>query len=138
MIERKHDWPERLAEFFADRADRAFVWGENDCCLFVCDAVVAMSGLDLAAAFRGQYSSERSAFQIFGGDLEGFISRIADENAIAEIPVAFAQRGDVALFSHPLPTLGVIDMHGTHVVSVGESGPVAIPLSECRKAWRVG
>lgn len=160
-IMRRVDWPERLAEFLVAAESRPFVWGETDCCLFVCDAVLVMTDFDLAAEYRGKYSSQLGAARIFAslqpqrrtedaeeseslGLLESFISGIAIANDIREVPVLCAQRGDVVLFDQGEPgdrgltSLGVVGMHGTHVHSTAETGTAEIPIANCRRAWRIG
>jgi hypothetical protein len=162
-MSRREDWPERLHEFLEAARSRPFQWGETDCCLFVCDAVLAITDVDLAQDFRGCYSDEAGATKVMQAYivnaagmgafaardqlLEEFASRIATENGIAGTAVAFAWRGDVVLFDQDLeiagdlwkiPTLGIVGLHGTHAVSTAPAGPVEIPVSECRKAWRIG
>jgi hypothetical protein len=146
MIARRHDWPERLAEFFESRRDRGFEWGVNDCCLFACDAILAMTDVDLAQDFRGKYSSEEGAALAilkFAGSFDRMADKIAEAHAIAAIPILMAQRGDVVMFEQQAPqgmTLGIVWMAGTHAVSLGLDGQVRVPVygSECRKAWRIG
>jgi hypothetical protein len=155
LNKRFEDWPERLGAFFAERADRAFAWGGNDCCLFVCDAVLAMTDLDMAADLRGAYATEigaassmiaylRNTWNVAelpepGKLLEEFASKMAAEHAFPEVPPAFAQRGDVVLFDGGSGlTLGLVAMSGTRAVSVGPAGAVEVPIAECVKAWRIG
>ena len=61
---RKEDWPERLMALIAERRSRPFAWGEQDCALFACDAVAAMTGADPAAWFRGRYRTRRGAYAL--------------------------------------------------------------------------
>lgn len=149
MLKRKENWPEALADFFMERRLQTFAWGVNDCCLFVCDAVLAMTGTDVASAFRGKYdsmgASARVAKKILGVDLKsgvGVVEQIANAIAarfdIPEVPLLMAQRGDVVIFDGELGgTLGVVSMHGHTVVSVSPGGTVEIPIGECRRAWRI-
>lgn len=46
-----------LITFLADRAGRPFVWGHDDCCLFLADWWMACHGTDPAAPLRGTYDS---------------------------------------------------------------------------------
>ncbi|MEI8397262.1 MAG: hypothetical protein WCF85_21275, partial [Rhodospirillaceae bacterium] len=41
---RHPDWPVRLDRFLAERRDRPFAWGSNDCCLFVLDWIELATG----------------------------------------------------------------------------------------------
>ena len=42
------DWQPRLQALIQARLAAPFAWGEHDCCLFVCDAVQAITGQDLS------------------------------------------------------------------------------------------
>ncbi len=54
-----------LNTFISERRHRPFVWGENDCCLFVADWLLAKGSDvgDIAAEFRGTYNSQQGAFK---------------------------------------------------------------------------
>jgi hypothetical protein len=70
------DWPERLEKFLAQSKDKASLeWGSFDCCLFSCDAVLAITGVDLAADFRGEYSSEMGAAKLLRNSKAWTVSR---------------------------------------------------------------
>ena len=56
-VTRKPDWQALLDAFLAEHQFDSFQYGRWDCCLFVCDAILAMTGVDPAAAYRGTYSS---------------------------------------------------------------------------------
>ena len=145
-LQRKEDWPELLAEFLESRRVQTFAWGENDCALFVCDAVLAMTGTDIAEAFRGRYSTSVGAMRamVEAGTHRGLVGvaeAVTAEFEMQEVPVLMAQRGDVVLFDvseEAGPALGVVGLHGHTAVSVGPDGAVNIPVAQCRRAWRVG
>lgn len=137
-MRRYDDWPERLAAFFAGRRRVPFVWGINDCGIFSCDAVLLITGIDLAADVRGKYRDEDGAAIAMGGGLEEFADRVAAENHIAEIPVRMAGRGDLALHTSLAGiTLGIVGMSGMEIVVPGDFGYRTLPLLECSKAWRI-
>ena len=49
-----------------------FVWGSSDCIISVCDYILAQTGIDPAAPWRGTYDSEEGAEAIcaqYGGAL---------------------------------------------------------------------
>lgn len=74
------DWRARLARFLDDRRGQGFVWGERDCALTVADAVIAMTGRDLAASLRGYRSraGARLALRARGFDsLLGYLDAVA-------------------------------------------------------------
>jgi hypothetical protein len=143
-MKRHEDWPERLGMFLAERKDMPFEWGSQDCCLFVCDAVLAMTGTDLAADFRGTYTDALCAARAIkayaGAGVEALAEKMAGANGIQEIPPEFAQRGDVVLFDTTEygETLGIVGMMGYEIVSTGELGARYTPTAEGIRAWRIG
>ena len=109
-IARLEDWQTTLADMVLAAEDVPFAWGTHDCCMWTADVVKAMSvdGIDLAAPYRGTYSDAAGAADVIadatgGGTLEDLIVMIAAQYTLPEIPPAFAQRGDIALFDTPLP-----------------------------------
>ena len=54
-MQRYPDWPSRLERYLQAARGRPFSWGENDCALFACGAVAAMTGEDPASRFRAGY-----------------------------------------------------------------------------------
>lgn len=132
MTQRHRDWQSRLQACLAERRLRAFEWGVHDCCLFVCDAVQAMTGHDPAADVRG-YRTERDAARL--------VKRLGGLRAIgaarfgAEIAPALAQTGDVALVvvdgRESLALCG-----GGHLLAPGLEQLQTLPLSSAIAAWR--
>ncbi|HEY2361215.1 MAG TPA: hypothetical protein VGK36_08875 [Candidatus Angelobacter sp.] len=146
-------WQELLHNYLLRRQNEAFAWGSMDCCLFACDAIHELTGVDLAADFRGsdfrgKYNSALSAaraMKSFVGQgtqarnlVEDVAVKIAAQNGIQEVPVLMAQRGDVLLLDSPLgKSLGILGLRGTHVHTTGPDGVVDVPLHECERAWRI-
>jgi hypothetical protein len=133
-----------LHEFLIERADRPFTWGENDCALFVADGILAMTGIDIAADFRGRYSNEEDAFatvrMITGGStLEDAAAWCAMRHGLDEWPgPLFAQRGDMAIVENEGRLIsGLVHLSGRHVVTVGESGLRRFPITAIVRAWHV-
>jgi hypothetical protein len=144
-MKRFEDWPTRLDKFLLSRKSEPFVWGKNDCCLFAADAILAMTGEDFAARFRGTYDDLKGAVKILHdlGKSPESISELAGEFArlheIQEVPVAYAQRGDVVLLDAELgESLGVVALDGVSVAAPGaENSLVYAPIGIARKAWRI-
>ncbi|MEO1602249.1 MAG: hypothetical protein AAFU49_17635 [Pseudomonadota bacterium] len=76
---------------------RPFVWGESDCCLAVCDVLVARGYPDPAEGFRGVYGSERGARALTKGDLSAWSSELFERMGWLEIDPGDTQDGDVGL-----------------------------------------
>lgn len=141
-LTRHHDWEVRLHEFLQEREPEPFQWGRNDCALFACDAVLAMTGVDLAADFRNRYDNDLGAARVIisfteGGSLGDLAAKIAGQHGIEEVGKLFARRGDIVL----IPTenrrgaLGVVSLDGWSVV--GPGGPRRYELSYVERAWRI-
>ncbi|MCK7458509.1 DUF6950 family protein [Idiomarina aminovorans] len=63
-MKRTNDWPTELANFLLKTRKTPFKWGENDCCLFAANAIIAMGGQDVAEDVRGRYKTAIGAHRI--------------------------------------------------------------------------
>jgi len=150
---RRTDWQSRLGDYLAG-SDGRFKWGNCDCCLAVCDAVMAMTGVDPAEWFRGRYQTEKGAYKMLGEFLTmnkvdvpaGFSNRVRAMTAVItksisaiETPVLHAGRGDIALLpcgENRASGLGIVV--GDRVLTPGLSGWVANSLPVCETVWKIG
>lgn len=145
-LQRREDWPERLADLIAARLHAPFSWGANDCALFAADAVRAVTGVDLADHFRGRYTDESGARQmglngasrhLATGDFEAALRDMASLYLDGEIAPALARRGDIVLIEHAAGySLAVCD--GAVAFAPGRRGLLPVPRVQWRAAWRVG
>jgi hypothetical protein len=127
-----------------EKADATpFAWGTNDCCLFVCDVILAMTGTDLGEGFRGKYDTKEGAdalvaFATDGGGLEEFVEQICRANDMPEVEVNFAWRGDIALHdTSDGPCLGIIDGEGAAYLTE-KHGLLFLPArTGISRTWRV-
>lgn len=143
MIARYENWPELLHNFLDWAQSEPFGWGVRDCATFTCDAVLVMTGVDLAAGFRGKYTTELGAAKVMrefaDAGLEAVADKITQEYGLPEIPVAMAARGDIALVDgEKEPALGIVALDGVFAVTVTPQGLQRWPALSCRRAWRVG
>ena len=96
MIERLPEWEQLLHDYVAALDGATFSWGTLDCALFAAGAVLAQTGVDLAADFRSRYRTARGsvrALRRFGaGTLEATIAA-----SLPQCGLAFAQRGDLVM-----------------------------------------
>lgn len=124
-----------------------FDWATNNCCTFVCDAIFAMTGTDLMKEFR-HTPTKAAAARLYArhGGLEKIIERQAQrfgarELTYPEAPIrcGLAQRGDVALIdlASGESALAIVDLNGRELVAMAPDGPVRVPLSAARRAWRI-
>lgn len=141
MIERLEGWEINLSKYLADVSGKPFQWGEHDCILHAANAVKAMTGIDLAGAFRGTYSNEQEAYKIvqdyFGGDIDHMVSCHVGE---MRENCKLARRGDVVRITHEgNKAFGVVDDTGMRLAMVSpERGLIRIPKSRAEVFWRVG
>ncbi len=139
QLVRLEDWPSQLFALIEERRHVPFSFGSQDCCLFACDTVLAITGEDPAAPFRG-YTGREEAEELVAsfGDLEKLVATVCTEKGFAEWSTPNkARRGDLCLFDNAgQPAVGVCI--GGEVAFPGARGLVFHPLQACRRAWRVG
>lgn len=139
---RRQDWPERLHDGLAARANQHFEWGSTDCLMTVSDLIRAMTDTDPAAAYRGQYSTELEALSVVkaaGCDsVEQLVQQIAAAHQYAEINPRLAQRGDLVIFdSAEGPAFGIVDLNARDGICAGPDGLRRLPVLTARRAWRI-
>lgn len=131
------DWDVRLAAFIEARRNMPFAWGTNDCAMFAGDAVIAITGRDPFADWRGTYECEDSGAMVQGGAPLGFIVDGALRAFGAQpAEVCMAQRGDIVM----------VDVGNQEACGVCLGGGVAVPgidrlrfvrASLIRQAWAI-
>jgi len=145
-MDRFDDWEMRLDTFIQKRMKTPIKWGKHDCCLFACDAIVMMTGIDVAEHFRGKYSNKDEAYQLLaeyaGGGLEETVELIAATHAMTEIQQPFASRGDIVLSNVPtaigldLPSLGIVGM-SNQICAAGLFELQHFELDRGERFWRI-
>lgn len=142
-MNRYPDWEIRLYNLLNKRAKQSFQWGKHDCALFACDCILAMTGDDAAAWFRGKYRGCHGARRIIrkftkGYGLESLTDTITRQHHFYEVPVAKAQRGDLLLLDSPLgPTLGIVSLDGFRAYAASLQGLDTFSVLAARRAWRI-
>lgn len=133
-MQRLEDWPTRLAEFIEARRERAFSWGESDCCLFVCDAIEAMTGSDPGVRWRGLYTTEKGARRVLrdNGGVDGIATMVLGP----AMPPALAGRGDVSLIDTPSGEALALCLGGL-IAAQCQAGLEFIPMTAAKAAWKV-
>jgi hypothetical protein len=137
MIARREDWPSRLAAALEAARDKPFRWGEHDCGLFAGDCVLAMTGVDPVALYRGQYTDEDGAratmLALTGGGLRAVWNAALGQ---AMTNVRFAKRGDVVLVEvGDVEATGIVA--GSRVACLSVAGLVMVPPHRIVAAWSV-
>jgi hypothetical protein len=126
-------WSVRLDALIAARMAAPFAWGTHDCCLFAADAVLAQTGVDPAAEFRGMYVDARGAVALLTdlGGLQAVAARAGES-----IPALCAQVGDIGLVEHEGRELLAVCAGPVWLVPA-EQGLTALPIDSATSAWRV-
>jgi hypothetical protein len=144
-IKRLQEWDTtHLHQFVLSRRSTPFAWGSHDCCLLAADAIQAITGVDIAADFRGRYSDQASAFAAIktitgGSTVEDAAVYCATKAEMPELPHPnFAHRGDLVLIEDAGRVIaGVVGLQ-SKPLSAGEKGLKTFPMSAIKRAWRVG
>lgn len=130
------DWEDRLHAYLLTRTGLAHVFGTNDCCLFGADEVEAITGEDIAAEFRGRYTTELGAVRALRRYGAGSIAATIDTK-LPRVESAFARRGDLAMVNDIVGI--VIGADAIFISDVdGVSEFVRHPRADWSAAWSVG
>lgn len=143
---RYDDWQPRLFEAIAQRNTAVFDYGKFDCCLAGADLIVAITGDDPMADFRGRYKSAAGAARLLKRDGKGTLLKtlisLMPKQGSRRIPVASAGMGDLVLTKKGLHDLCRgqacgIAMGATAIFS-GEVGWTHLPIDNCSAAFKIG
>lgn len=90
-------WHAALMEVVGRYAESPFVWGQTDCACFVSDCVLAMTGVDPMAEYRGAYRGRFSAARrLRGSSLAETASAALIARGATRIDTRFSAIGDLA------------------------------------------
>ena len=132
---RLDDWEARLGALIEARSDDCFEWGRNDCALFGADVILAITGDDPGAPFRGAYADAEGAARALREIGAGTITRTFDL-FLPRRALGFARRGDLVMYKN---AIGVLI--GSEALFIGEeggeSGLVRISHADCARAWAI-
>ena len=134
-MRRLKNWPSRFAALVEVTRGRPFEWGTHDCCLWAANAVLAITGEDLAADLRGSYTTARGALARLNaiGGLEA-----AGARAGRRVELLHAGAGDVGLVTWPDGTESLAVCAAHTWMCAGDAGLVHLPLGCGKFAWGVG
>lgn len=134
------DWRERLQEAEAPHLQAKFEWGVHDCVIRPADAILAITGVDLAEPFRGRYSSLGEARALLKGlgckTTVDYVKRFLPQMRPIE-----ARTGDLAVVDSgkawPGGALGIV-LSSRIAVYAPDGSASAVPLTAALKAFKVG
>ena len=134
-------WETRLSDFIEKVSKQPFEYGKFDCCLFACEAIKTLAGVDIRAEIiPDRYEGKEEADEMLRkyGGIEGIANRVAERCGFKPIPVLFAQRGDVIMANiKEADNFGVCI--GKKIAFLSPSGLVFLNITSksLRKAWRI-
>lgn len=130
---RLENWVTAMQTALADHQARPFAYDGDDCFNMCADVAKAINGTDPFADLRG-YTTLTGAMRIL--KRQGF-EDIGDliASRLKECAPLCAARGDLAMIDDDI-AVGIVT--GAMVEGKGPEGPVAVPLSTVKRAFRVG
>ena len=133
---RLSDWPERFQQVINEHENIPFEYGVNDCAIFSGKILEALTGHDFYSSFIGRYKTKIGGFRQFR-KATGHKSHVHFIKAkFEEVPVAFAQVGDLAILnSEDGPAVVVIA--GQFAIGLNNIGLVRFPIEQVSNAYRV-
>jgi hypothetical protein len=130
------DWHRRLDELVRARLDAPFAWGTNDCAMFAADCVMALTGEDFLAEFRGTYRTALAAARILEahGGLRGLVEAKFGPPLLSQWE---AVPGDIGLVQ--IQTGACLALcAGPQWLGPGETGLTSMKREHAIAAWKVG
>lgn len=132
------DWEARLDALICERRLEPFRWGAHDCALWGADVVLALTGRDFGAPFRGRYTDAEGAALALRQYGAGTIVRTFNRHLRRTVP-SLARRGDLVKArtsaAAPMGAIGVV--FGSDALFVGDLGLVRLPRAQWALAWKV-
>lgn len=132
MVTRLLDWEARLGAYLSTPGRDQFEWGANDCALFSCGAVEAMTGDHPFPEFLGVYTDREGAARALRDLGEGTLYRTFGSR-FPNCENAFAQRGDIVWAQG---ALGIC--LGPFALFLSDDGFERVPRAQFEDAWRIG
>jgi len=130
------DWEDRLNALIEERMNAPFEWGLHDCALWGADAVLAQTGEDHGAAFRGKYEDAEGAALALREFGAGTIVRTYNA-ALSRRAVSLLRRGDIAMIGEGIKgSVGVVI--GGDGLFTDTDGLMRVPRSLWSRGWGVG
>jgi hypothetical protein len=138
-MKRRGDWHSRLNTFIDEVKRQPFAWDGHDCfCGWAAGAVLAMTGEDIGAPYRGKYKTAKGA--------AGVLKRAGFDNLgdgiaslLPEVHVSRARLGDLVIIPADGPfgaSIGVVN--GEVALVMGEKAMGVVPISKATRAFAVG
>jgi hypothetical protein len=135
-MNRLENWVDRLDAVLIAAANEPFIWGKNDCCLFVDRCVEAITGEKIAADAIGAYNDDKGAYRYLKkrfGTFEKMLNKLFG----AKHPL-HATRGDIAFIANgERGAIGIVDLTGDNIAFIDHEGLKRLPIRECERFWSI-
>lgn len=134
-MNRLRDWPVRIDALVNECRRTPFAWGVHDCCQFARRFIQAQTGED-PAAFWGlaPYATATQAkaeLARLGG-----LAALPLHAGLREVPVRFAQRGDIVLVRQGRRR-ALAGCMGAEIAAPSKAGLESLPIGVAINAWRI-
>lgn len=138
MAKRHPQWRTRLAAALLTAAARPFQWGGHDCCSGLAGpAIDAVIGIDLAAQFKGQYSTAAGAIMALkSAGYDDVLAFMASHFEVSQS--AFARVGDLAAIKSSETGWGMGVVLGARIAVLSPDGYATVDLAQADHIYRVG
>lgn len=118
-------------------AGREMVWGDDDCALWQAGIQFAAMGVDVAAAFKGHYKTQRGAHRTLGVlGLPMVLQKITRKHGCGRVKPKDARIGDIGLIESGERFSCVRLLHRNEWIGRSEFGWTMVPTKMVRAAWR--
>ncbi len=137
-LTRLPDWDRRLAKVTARHLQEPSEWGAADCLLKACDAIEAVTGVDLAKKIRGKYTTELGAAKLLRRKGCDNVEQLL-EQYFEPVGRLMAQRGDVVTVEdNGIIAAAFITEYGVAIATPKGTSFRPQTSPTIRKAFRVG
>ena len=120
-----------LINFWEDRTEKGFIWGESDCLRVAMDWSVIMGHKDHFAPYRGTYKNALEAAQELRKAGYGTIEKYLDANfEVIDSP----KEGDLGLLCNG-KTIGICTFNS--VMFYDQLGMYPVSYKDCKKFYRI-
>lgn len=123
---RQSNWAYALGSYISSIHSTPFRYGVHDCGHLAAGCIKALTGMDAMPSMT--YTSPAEAAQecqrVCGSPyVDDLVASLAKQYGWTEVKPAFAHRGDlVVIGTKDQARLGVVSLHGTHVMTPGDKG----------------
>lgn len=129
---RQDNWAYKLGEFINSVHRTPFAYGEHDCGVLAAGVVKAITGVDALPdiKYTSQLELMRELKRLFGSPyVNDVVATLATQHGWTEVQPTFAHRGDLVVIGTGRHSrLGVVSLHGTHIMTPGDNGMLYEPF----------